>query len=254
MLSWSSKRQLTIAGVFIIILALAFGIPTYLHFANKPMTCSDGIQNQGEEGVDCGGPCSKVCSFDSKQPIVYYTRIFKISDGRYNVFALVENPNQGVFSTKAEYSFKLYGEDNVLLTEKDGTTVIPPGRVFPVFEYGLDTGTRIPQSVSFAISDNVDWQKGVYPEANLGVDNKGFTATDTAPVLEANIVNNEVHTVTNIKAIGLVYDKNENVIAASQTFINSIPSQGTKQIFFAWSSPFSDIPNKTQIFLLQNSF
>jgi len=253
MLSWGSKRQLIIAGSFIMAAILAFGIPTYLHFANKPMTCSDRIQNQNETGVDCGGPCSKICADDSKQPMVYYTRIFKVSDGKYNVFALVENTNQGVFSPQAEYSFKLYSKDNVLLNEKTGTTVIPPGRVFPIFEYGLDTGTRIPQSVGFAISDNINWQRGVFPEADLSIDNKGLSSTSTAPVLEANILNNEVRTVTNIKAVGLVYDQNENVIAASQTYIDSIPSKGTKTIFFAWSTPFSDIPNKTQIFLIPNS-
>ena len=26
-----------------------------------PPTCSDGVQNQGEAGVDCGGPCSSAC-------------------------------------------------------------------------------------------------------------------------------------------------------------------------------------------------
>ena len=253
MLSWSSKRKLSIAGVFILIAILAIGIPTYFHFANKPMTCSDGIQNQGEQGIDCGGPCSTVCAFDSKQPIVYYTRIFKVSDGKYNVFALVENTNQGVFSPSAEYSFKLYDKDNTLLIEKRGKIVIPPGRVFPIFESGLDTGTRIPQSVSFAISNNINWQKGVFPEANLSVNNKGFSATGTAPILEADIKNNEVHAVKNINAIGLVYDKNENVIAASKTIIDSIPPQGIKSIFFAWTTAFSDTPNKTQIFLLPNS-
>lgn len=253
MLSWSSKRKLIIASVFAILVILVFGIPTYLHFANKPMTCSDGLQNQGENGIDCGGPCSKICAADSKQPIVYYTRIFKVSDGKYNVFALVENTNQGVFSPEAEYSFKLYDKDNVLLVEKIGKTVIPPGRVFPIFEYALDTGTRIPQSVSFAISNNINWQRGVFPEANLSVNNKGFSATGTAPSLEAEIINNEVHQVKDIKAFGLVYDSNENVIAASQTYIDNIPSQGKKQIFFVWTTPFSDIPNKTQIFLLPNS-
>jgi hypothetical protein len=217
------------------------------------MTCSDGIQNQAETGIDCGGPCSRICPADSKQPIVYYTRIFKVSDGKYNVFALVENTNQGVFSPQAEYSFKLYSSDNVLLAQKVGTTVIPPGRVFPIFEYDLDTGTRIPQSVSFALSDNINWQRGVFPEANLSVNNKGFSATGTAPVLEADIINNEVHKVANIKAIGIVYDANENVIAASQTNIDSIAPQATKKIFFAWTTPFTDVPNKTQIFLLPNS-
>lgn len=28
---------------------------------NVTPTCSDGIQNQGETGIDCGGPCSAVC-------------------------------------------------------------------------------------------------------------------------------------------------------------------------------------------------
>jgi subtilisin family serine protease len=40
---WANTTHLSIYGVFI-----------------KP-TCDDGIQNQGEEGVDCGGPCSS-CS------------------------------------------------------------------------------------------------------------------------------------------------------------------------------------------------
>ncbi len=253
MLSWSSKRQLIIASGIIFIIILVVGIPTYLHFANKPMTCSDGIQNQGENGIDCGGPCSRVCAFDSKQPIVYYTRIFKVSEGKYNVFALVENTNQGVFSRSADYSFKLYSQDNVLLTEKKGVTVIPPGRVFPIFEYGLDTGTRVPQSVAFAISNNIDWQKGTFPEPDLKVDSKGLSSTSTTPSLEADVKNNEVHEVTNIKAIALVYDKDENVIAVSQTLIDSIPALETKHIFFTWNEPFSDIPNKSQIFLLPNS-
>ena len=26
-----------------------------------PATCNDGIKNQGEIGVDCGGPCTTEC-------------------------------------------------------------------------------------------------------------------------------------------------------------------------------------------------
>lgn len=28
---------------------------------SKCVTCSDGIQNQGETGIDCGGPCANTC-------------------------------------------------------------------------------------------------------------------------------------------------------------------------------------------------
>ena len=35
-------------------------MPKTLFFLNQNKeTCSDGIQNQGETGIDCGGPCPK---------------------------------------------------------------------------------------------------------------------------------------------------------------------------------------------------
>lgn len=47
---------------FILAFILAAGVVIYSGCSkddNKPAaTCSDGIQNQGETGVDCGGPCT----------------------------------------------------------------------------------------------------------------------------------------------------------------------------------------------------
>ena len=33
-----------------------------LEVISGPATCSDGVQNQGESGLDCGGPCSNACA------------------------------------------------------------------------------------------------------------------------------------------------------------------------------------------------
>jgi hypothetical protein len=33
-------------------------------------TCGDGMQNQGEEGIDCGGPCARVCNDPKSDGIV----------------------------------------------------------------------------------------------------------------------------------------------------------------------------------------
>ena len=47
---------------------IAFVLATYVLVASSCSdtidntgTCYDGIQNQGEQGVDCGGPCQSVC-------------------------------------------------------------------------------------------------------------------------------------------------------------------------------------------------
>ena len=38
-------------------------------------TCSDGIQNQGEGGADCGGPCPYVCEKESPFSSISYALI-----------------------------------------------------------------------------------------------------------------------------------------------------------------------------------
>jgi len=39
------------------------------------MTCSDGIQNQGEDGVDCGGPCSS-CATTTTTTVASTTTLY----------------------------------------------------------------------------------------------------------------------------------------------------------------------------------
>ena len=45
-------------------------------------TCGDGIQNQGEEGVDCGGPCRRICGNTTSDGIVPLPAQCMISSGR----------------------------------------------------------------------------------------------------------------------------------------------------------------------------
>ena len=33
----------------------------YLNFDFVTDHCANNVKNQGEEGVDCGGPCAKAC-------------------------------------------------------------------------------------------------------------------------------------------------------------------------------------------------
>lgn len=48
--------------VFIAAFGMSFFLASCLNEANKiPPNCYDGIQNNGEEGIDCGGPCNKEC-------------------------------------------------------------------------------------------------------------------------------------------------------------------------------------------------
>ena len=71
---------------------LVVGFIAYRVLYEAP-TCSDGVQNGDEEGVDCGGACDRVCSFQAVDPIVLWERFFEVGPGVYNTVALIENPN-----------------------------------------------------------------------------------------------------------------------------------------------------------------
>ena len=86
MLSWGAKRKILIALVVCAIAAA--GIFWYVaHSVYRPPSCTDGKKNQGEAGVDCGGPCARLCKVVSLPPIVHWQRAFPVTESVYNVVA-----------------------------------------------------------------------------------------------------------------------------------------------------------------------
>jgi len=45
----------------VLVVAIALLFTSCADTIDNTGTCSDGIKNQGEQGVDCGGPCGAVC-------------------------------------------------------------------------------------------------------------------------------------------------------------------------------------------------
>lgn len=237
-MSWSNQRQLIIGIVTFFVVALGTGIPAYFVFFHKEPTCFDGIKNQDEKDVDCGGVCEKVCLFDSRELITVFTRFFEASKGTYNVVSLIENANQGVFVNPARYSMKLYDAEGVLLSERIGEVYVPPNKVFPIFEHSFSLGEQIPKRAVLIFENDLSWQKGTLIEPVLKVENQSLDTIENRPFVEATIRNTEVYEVKNIQVVALVYEKNGNAIGASQTVIPFIRAGSTERVIFSWNEAF----------------
>ena len=102
-------KRLIIIFVYLAILA-AVGIGFYFLFRTKP-TCTDKIQNQGEERVDCGGPCSRC----EETPIIEDLRISEKGlipeeSAKYDALVRITNPNAQFGVAVFEYAFNLLDE------------------------------------------------------------------------------------------------------------------------------------------------
>ena len=247
MSSWRQRRKFIYLSSVIIILAIAIAIPLYLNLYHAP-TCFDNKQNQKEEGIDCGGGCSAVCSFSTINPIIRWARAFPIVSGKYTAVAYIENPNTDAAVSEIAYNFKFYDDKNVLLAERNGKTFIPAKKSFPIFETNIGTGFREIKKTFFQFTEVPNWQKVTKDELSLTVVSKDLGNEGTAPKLSAIISNPNLVSVKGIAVVAILYDRDDNAIASSATYIESIAKESTSEAIFTWPAPFSASATRIEIY------
>src|SRR3989344_956254 len=97
------QKQIIIGLVFIFIFGgIGYGI--YSGLVTKA-SCTDGIKNGQEEGVDCGIlACGKACE-PAIMPInIISSQFFQVGQGDYDFVARVSNPNVSYGASRVEYS------------------------------------------------------------------------------------------------------------------------------------------------------
>ncbi|MFA6339184.1 MAG: hypothetical protein WCW87_03970 [Candidatus Paceibacterota bacterium] len=244
--AWATKRKFLYTTTFLIIISIIIGVPTYLHF-KKPPTCFDTIKNQDEEGVDCGGVCQKLCAEKQLNPVVLWSRTFKVSEGVYNAVAYIENPNQNAEAFSVPYIFRIYDSKNILINEKQGVTFIPVQKAFPIFEGPISTGERIPSHVTLEFLATPDWQRAEQTTFPLVIKNQKLTGEEFEPRLDAQIENTGVRTIDKVEIVATLFDSRDNAIAASKTFLDSITKHEVKDIVFTWFTPLSSEVSRIEI-------
>jgi len=247
-MSWASKRQLIYLSIFIAVLAI-IGALIIVPIVNVPPSCTDGKQNGGEAGVDCGGPCQIFCASQVSDAKVLWARAFHVAGDRYNVMAYLENQNPTAEIKDIGYEFRLYDADNTFITLRDGRTNIPPNGRVAIFEPGINVGNKIPQTTLFKFTDAPVWTKAdaqAETKVALTVTDKNLTQTDSIPRLTATVANNTIYNVSGALFTAIVYDGNGNAVGASKT-LASIAKNSKQDIFFTWTEPFKGSVFTTEI-------
>ncbi len=233
-----------------IVVAVAVALIALIVIASvyRAPSCSDGKQNQAEQGVDCGGPCPYLCAEQVAQPIVRFVRPLPGLHGRTDILAYVDNPNAAAASRGARYTLALYGADRALLAELQGTLDLPPASTVPLFVPGVSSGAA-PVSQAFLSFDTSTLRFFTATKPLVPIMN-GYTlggSTD-APRVEATLVNPSAESaLDNVRVVGAVFDSSGEVIAASATLVPRIAAGGSAQALFTWTAPFASAPARVDV-------
>lgn len=256
-MDWASRNKMKWYAGFGLIALIMIGYFVYITFIRVVPTCSDGKQNQNERGIDCGGICARVCSFDAKTIVPLWSRAFPITKGVYNVVAYIENQNQTAGTRKINYEFRVYDEDNILAAEPiTGSAFVGPNDRTAIFETPVLTGNRIPKNVFFRFTENPIWEKVDvrYQVPQLMTSNIILTEEDTAPKLTATINNETLFSYQDIEIIALLYNDVGNVLQVSKTHLDIIAEQTSENIYFTWPEPLKEKVARIEIISRINPF
>lgn len=245
-MSWASRRRSKYLGiVFIIIIVVFTGL--FFIFFNKPPTCTDGKQNGNERGIDCGGSCPELCVSQISDPVLVWSRSFKVVDGVYNAVAYVENPNFDAGISKISYIFRLFDDENILITERKGSTFIFPNTVSPIFESMIQTGERVPTKTFFELSQNPVWTQSINKDESLSVSDTVLSEKDSSPRIDTVLSNNSISDTRDIEIVAIVFDKKDNAIGVSSTFVELLPNRSSKNLVFTWPNEFESNVSRIEI-------
>ncbi|NTV21992.1 MAG: hypothetical protein HGB03_00265 [Candidatus Yonathbacteria bacterium] len=249
MSSWSGKRRSMYLLVAVGIVIAAVSIPIFL-YVNRPETCTDGLKNQNEENVDCGGVCTAVCQTGSRSLVVDWARAFKVGDGLYDLGALIENADVETGAKEAVYHFKLYDDMNVLVAERFGKTFVLPGSKWVIFEGNINTGERTPRHAFIEFSDTIAWMRvdtSAPSVPDVGVRDQVYIEREGKPRLTATLVNRSPFPVENIEVVALLSGADDTAIGVSRTIIPRLEKYGSVELVFTWRGTFDTTPVKIDI-------
>lgn len=240
MSEWAIRKKTFYLSAFFGFLALVVLIVVVLALMGRPAaSCFDGVQNQGEWGIDCGGPCAAVCSFEASPLEIDWARAFEVVPGQYNLVAYVTNPND-FFVDSAKYVFQTQDAQGRIISETEGVAFIPPNQTFIVFEDRVFTDDRQISRTFFEFTEGMEWVRlpENYSRPDVSVSEKFIVGTDSEPRMRARVRNNSLRPIENVDIYTLIIDARGNALQASRTFRELIPRESESLITNTWPRPF----------------
>ena len=235
------------AGVLIVLLLVLVGVPAFLFFYKAP-TCFDGRKDGSEQGIDCGGACTKLCASAFLSPSVTWTRFEEVAPHLYNVAAYVVNPNPKVGAANVPYLITLYDAQAVPIAQVTGTMDIPAGRDTLAFKGSVSTALQTPARASMKLTGVPDWAYDTQPPLMVTVADQKYHEASSSSSLIVTLQNRALVPASSVTVFAILEDKDGNAIGFSKTLIVSIAPQGTAIAPFTW--PFSHGGNVVSIDVL----
>ncbi|MEW6617102.1 MAG: hypothetical protein AB1333_01645 [Patescibacteria group bacterium] len=204
-----------------------FGLVFYWLFGGLIIgtpTCSDGIQNQNETGIDCGGGCTK-CEITELVPLKHMgdVRIFSLDNGKVILLAEILNSNQFFSSDKFSYTFVVYDIRNREIERISGNDAIFALEKKIIFEPRISSSVKDINKIELLISD-VSWKKAYETLRSDVVLSSGLETkkTDQGVRVSGSLKNQSSIIASEVRITAILYDQYDMEVFPGQTVLSNL--------------------------------
>jgi len=249
-----TKKQFKIAGIFIAILAIII-VGIWLLSKAGGATCFDNIQNQGEKGIDCGGPCG-LCPEDTREALIIVSDdVISTTENNFDFVFSVRNPNKDWGVELVKYDLKFFNSTGLVFS-KQVETYILPGETKYIIEQKLSVDDLSKIDIEL---NSVEWRKlKDFNEIDLRIKDQAYNILDNGGIkLFGTIENKSNFDLNEIQAIGLLFN-NGKIISVGQTNVRTILTREDRYFEINWPYEISEeitsfeLNPYTNVFLNEN--
>lgn len=253
------QKRINIILFYLLLVVALIGV---IYFIMKPeMTCTDGIKNQGEERVDCGGPCSP-CKNKIEFKDLVVKSVERVEDGKgtEDVLIKIYNPNEEYGAKSFRYT--IYdGDINGSASYRGEDFILPKETKYIVINKYRSQNKN--GELKIVIDKNkIDWKKITnFKDPNLIVYNDKYTLASSGTAyseLTGLLVNKSAVDYEVIKVKGILRDAQGKLVATSYQIMNTLPSSAKREFHIIFPNGFShevvteEIQVETNIFDSEN--
>ncbi len=224
-------------GIFYVAIIVLIGWGVKVRYFTIVPSCTNNIQDQGEQGIDCGGVCGNVCVVSLAAVQTLSTSVFPNGPSHGTLLAKIANPNSSAGTKILSYAFEVAGGNTQSVP---GTTFLYPGQiryvVIPNYPIAVLTST----SVSFN-SSNVSW----IPAATMGSapvfglqDVRTFEDSPDSVAAQGVLINQEPIMIAHVIVDAIFKNASGAAVGASETILDNVPANGS--VPFLISYPTGD--------------